>query len=100
MGAVPLVDYLFKVGPAFARSRAALYGPLDVIHRHVLRACSLHGEPQAEVRVGVASALAGRHGNFACQFSEELPAPGVGGTLLTLNRGPFAMTGHFVTLWY
>src|SRR5207249_8815759 len=92
--AVCLVHDLLVMGATLGPARAPLDGALDVFEGHVLGARPLHGQPQAEVRLGVTPAFPGRDGYFTGELGEELASPGVGSAFLSLDCSPFAVSGH------
>src|SRR5579859_6160526 len=90
--AVALVSNLFETCP-FASTQRAFDRALNVIHRHVCVAGTLHSDTQAEIRIGItATAFAHRDHNFTTQPGKKLPSTGVVYSLRALNLRPFRVT--------
>src|SRR5918998_5611413 len=68
--------------------------PLDVVLRHARVACLLDRGREGRVAGRIGPAVA--RGDLDCtrELREELPALGVRGALLVLDRGPFRVAGH------
>src|SRR6185436_16854989 len=84
----------FLVRQALELTGAALDRALDVVLRHVAGLRFRDGRAQARIarRVAAAETRCNRH--FLQDAGEDLAALRVGGTLLVLDRAPFAMPGH------
>jgi hypothetical protein len=92
-GPIALVRELLVLG-ALEFAGALLDGALDVLLRHVDRARAVHGQAQARVAVRVATAGAGRHGDFADDLGPHRRATRVRDRLLPLDLLPFAVASH------
>ena len=73
-GGVAFVVELFELG-FVALAHAAFDGALDTVHRHIGGACTIDGDAQAEVSVGIVRAtLACRNREATGEFGKELTA--------------------------
>ena len=92
--AVALIDDTLDLLVAARGPGAAVDRPLDVVLGHRVAARLLDRRGEGEVRVGVSPALTGGDRDRARELREQLPALGVGGRLLVLDRSPFRVSGH------
>ena len=86
-GAVALVDDLVERGLA-AFAGAAFDGPLDVLLGHADGLGVVDGVAEAEVLVGVAAAVFGRHDDGLRQLAPQLAAFGVDERFLVFDTRP------------
>ena len=81
---------------AFEFACAAHDRALDIVGRHANGFGRGNSGPQTGIGVGVPTA-SGRDLNFFDEPCKRLATLGVGGGLLVLDGGPFAMSGHAET---
>ncbi len=91
--AVAFVTYFFIVD-AVQATAAALDCPGYVILWHIGIGCLVDCQPQTRVCIDIAAAHTGCHSDFLDQSGPDFAAFGIGGGLLMLNIGPFAVSSH------
>src|SRR5919106_1448140 len=91
---VPLVVHGLISDVAALTTRRALECPLDVVLGDRAVPGLLNGRRQGRVGVRIGAAVPGRSFDATDETREQLPAPGVGRTLLVLDRRPLGVTGQ------
>ena len=93
------VGFVLRLFVRHARlfARPAANGALDVVGGHVVRLRVGDDPAQPGIHVGIAAAGAGGDRQLLDEAGENLPALGVEGALLVLDRGPLGMAGHVKT---
>src|SRR5918996_1325433 len=91
---VPLVVHGLVLNAAALATRRALECPLDVVLGDRAVPGFLNGRRQRRVGVGIGAAVPGGSFDATDETREQLTAPGVGRTLLVLDRRPLGVTGQ------
>jgi hypothetical protein len=89
---VTFIDILFIRHRVAERPGPFLYGPFDVVFRHVLRFSTVNGDAQPRVGLGIAPTYSGGRRYLPDQFREDLSALCIGRAFFMLNGTPFAMS--------